>query len=267
MTVASAQIQMQRLGTGGPPVLFLHGMDGLLFCQPFLQELARSWQVLSPEHPGWGSSPRTPQFRTLDDISYAYLDLLEEFDTPIPVIGVSLGAWLAAEIATKSCEQISSLVLVSPVGVRVGERTERSFLDLYASPAEVVTTALYGDPAKAPVRASLTDEQFEGLARAQEATAYYGWEPYMYNPCLPDRLHRLKAPTLLVSGERDGFVLRKDVFDAFATGIPNVTDVVRIPGVGHRVEEEAPLALAELITGFLRQSSAAARSQYTEGER
>jgi pimeloyl-ACP methyl ester carboxylesterase len=255
MATTTTQVEIRKLEERregkGSPVVFLHGMNGLLFAEPFIQQLAKSHEVIIPIAPGWGEQPLDPAYRSLDDIAYACLDLLDSIGGTVPVIGSSIGAWLAAEVATKACEHIESLVLVSPIGVRTGEPTERMYVDLYGAAPETVSAAMYGETAKAPDRTALSDAQFLELARAEESTAYFGWEPYMHNPSLLERLHRISVPTLLVSGERDGFVLRDNYLDLFEERLPKAAAPVVIPGAGHRVEETAPAELAAAIDTFL----------------
>ena len=253
MTALTTLPSMRRLGNG-PPLLFLHGMDGLLFCEPFLQALSTRFEVLAPEHPGWGRSPRQGHLRRMDDNAYTYLDLLDEIGTPVPVVGASIGAWIAAEAATKSCQLISSLALIAPVGTRTGTPSERRFLDLYASSADGVLAAMYGDSALAPDFKSLTDEQFEDLAQAQESTAFLAWEPYMHTPGLVERLHRITVPTLLVTGERDGFVLGDHVVAELTRRVSGPTQLSRLAHSGHRLEELAPTEVADLIAAFAQQA-------------
>ena len=44
------------------------------------------------------------------------------------------------------------------------------------------------------------------MLRNLESALYYGWKPYMHNPKLRQRLHRIVAPTLVVWGEDDRIV-------------------------------------------------------------
>lgn len=253
MTLADVNLSSQRYGSGDQ-ILFLHGMDGLLFADPFLQALGKHGEVVAPECPGWGATRRQPHLRSMDDLAYPYLDLLDRIDGRVPLVGTSLGAWLAAEIATKSCAKISCLVLVAPVGLRSGEPTLRNYLDLYASPAEEVTAAMYGSADAVPDLSLLSDADFDYLAVAQEATSYYGWEPYMHNPALLARLHRITVPTLVVAGDSDGFVLNDQNVKLLVDALPDAREVT-LAGVGHRIEEERPDELAELIADFVRQNS------------
>ena len=122
-------LDIRRLGSG-PPLLLLHGEDGLLFCEPLLDGLAEHFSVAAPSHPGWGRSERPASVTTIDDIAYLYLDLLAELSEPVTVLGVSIGAWIAAEMATQNTAGLRALVLAAPVGIKLGGREERAFLDL-----------------------------------------------------------------------------------------------------------------------------------------
>jgi pimeloyl-ACP methyl ester carboxylesterase len=248
--VGGADLRVRRLGQG-PPLLFLHGEDGVRFCEPFLALLAEHFEVIAPSHPGWAGSPRPPHIRSLDDIAYLYLDLLETIGTPVALVGASIGGWLAAEMATKSQEWLSCLVLVSPLGVKIGGRLERTFVDLYATAPGAVLASLYGDPARAPDRSGLGDDDFLELAVAQEAVTRYGWEPYLHNPQLPHRLARIRRPTLVVAGSDDRFVLVPSYYKSFTGLIGANAELAIIDGGGHRLEEEVPEALGPAVVGFV----------------
>jgi pimeloyl-ACP methyl ester carboxylesterase len=249
MTLAPPPLHVDTHGSG-PGLVFLPGMDGTLHSGRFLEALGESFTVHVPALPGWGDAPRDPYFRTFEDLSYAVLDVLDGLEEQVTLLGCSTGAWLAAEVATKSCARLSAVALVSPVGFRHAAPLERSYLDLYASSPDDVRAALYGKATPPPDLTALTDQQFLHLARAQEATAYYAWEPYMHNPSLLGRLHRVTVPTLVVAGDEDGFTLRDDHLALLEAELPQRVATTILPGVGHRVEEQAPdellRALADL---------------------
>jgi hypothetical protein len=58
--------------------------------------------------------------RTIDDLSYFYLDMLDQLDLAISPWSAFLGAWIAAEIAVKSTARMARLVMANAVGVKVG---------------------------------------------------------------------------------------------------------------------------------------------------
>ena len=242
-------LDVTSLGSG-PPLVFLHGEDGLLFNRPLLDRLAERFTVLAPAHPGWGGSPRPPAVTTIDDIAYLYLDFLAALASPVTVVGVSVGAWIAAEAATMNTTNIAALVLAAPVGIKLGGREDRAFVDLYAVSQAEIAHALYGDTSRAKDLKSLDDDGFLELAKAEEAVARYVWQPYMHNPKLPHRLHRIDVPTLVVGGDADRFVLEDGYVNAWAELIGDNASAVTIGGAGHRLDEEAPDELARLVHEF-----------------
>lgn len=245
-------------GTGTPDgaagrdlVVFLHGDDGVVFSSAFIDALARHRRLLAPLLPGWGVTPRPTHIGSVEDLSYLCLDTLAALsDRPVPVVAASFGAWLALEAAVKSTASISALMLVAPVGVKMSGREERDFLDVYASRRDEVHHALYGS-GPAPDLDSLGPDDFERLAWAQDAMARMAFKPYLHNPKLLSRLHRVDVPVLVVYGEDDGLVLNpRDHAEALAAALPDAR-VAGVAGCGHRVEEQAPERLAELLEDFL----------------
>src|SRR3954469_10625165 len=115
LTVHDVQLEMIECGQGRP-ILLLHGEDGLNPQAPFLNLLASRGQVFAPSHPGFGHSPEVNWIDTVDDLSYLYLDFLAAQNLKdVIVIGLSLGGWVAAEMAVKSTERIAKMILVAPV--------------------------------------------------------------------------------------------------------------------------------------------------------
>ena len=252
LRVGGADLALRRFGSG-PPLVFLHGEDGLLFAGAFLARLAEHFEVIAPTHPGWAGSNPPAHLKALDDIAYVYLELLETIGSPVSLVGASMGGWLAAEMATKSTEWLTSVVFVSPLGVKLGGRMDRTFVDLYASAPEVVRACLYGDAARVPDRAALGDDALLALATAEEAVARYGWEPYLHNPKLRYRLARIKKPALVVAGSSDRFVVAPGYYESFTGFIGSHAELAVIDGGGHRLEEELPDELARRVAGFCQQ--------------
>ena len=53
--VDGCRISLRR-GGSGEPLLFLHGASGAPAILPFMEKLAQRFEVLVPEHPGYGLS-------------------------------------------------------------------------------------------------------------------------------------------------------------------------------------------------------------------
>ena len=119
------------------------------------------------------------------------------------MVGVSLGAWIAAEIAVKSTARLSHLVLANAVGIKVGDRETRDIVDIFAITEKELNELAYFDPAiAARDYKAMPEDDVRIVARNREATARYGWSPYMHDPKLKGRLHRIRIPTLFLWGTR-----------------------------------------------------------------
>ena len=137
---------------------------------PVLDALARGGRVIAPSHPGFGASQLPKGMSTVDDLSYFYLDLLEQLDLDdVLVVGVGLGGWIAAEIAVKDS--------VAAVAARDGERRRRQDRrprdprhrrHLVADARRVQRARLFRSEGR---RARLQDPARAGIARPRRATA------------------------------------------------------------------------------------------------
>src|SRR5215831_2046886 len=146
MTVNGIRLEVVEKGRGRP-LLFLHPGVGLDPNAPVIEKLAERMHVIAPSHPGFGGSEQPKAFTTVDDLAYFYLDLLDELDLKDTVlVGVSLGAWIAAEIAVKSTARLSHLVLANAVGIKVGDRTSRDIVDMFALTEPELNKLAYFDP-------------------------------------------------------------------------------------------------------------------------
>ena len=142
------KLEIVRRGSG-PPLLLLPGEEALERDAPFLDELAKSYEVIIPSPPGFGRSTRPDWITGPDDIAYMMLDVVDELGLKnIPVIGFSFGGWIAAEMATKDDGFISKLVLVDPYGIKTGKPTEREIQDVWLLSPDEVMALKWHDAAK-----------------------------------------------------------------------------------------------------------------------
>ena len=199
-TLQGVEIEVARKGTGAP-FLLLHGGGGPILDHSFTDELAKKYEIIAPTHPGFGGTKVPDHFDGMADLIYLYLDLLDEIDIHNSVLmGFSMGGWLAAELATISCARFSKLILVDAVGVKIGGPTDRDIVDVWGIPPEQATRLMWHDPAKAPKMDGLSDEAVASIAANRIALGLYTWEPYMHNPKLKHRIHRISVPTLVIWG-------------------------------------------------------------------
>jgi pimeloyl-ACP methyl ester carboxylesterase len=249
VAINGASIEVIERGRG-PPLLFLHPEIGIDRNAPVLEHLSHKARVIAPSHPGFGRSELPKGITTVDDLAYFYLDFIEALDlTEVTLVGVALGGWIAAEIAVKSTARIARLVLANPVGIKVSDRETRDIVDVFAITDDEYRALAYADPAagKRDYKA-LPDTEALTAARNREATGRIAWSPYMHNPKLRNRLHRIRIPTLFLWGTADRIVA-EPYGRAFCAMIKDAR-FETIALAGHFPHAEQPEEFARRVLAF-----------------
>jgi pimeloyl-ACP methyl ester carboxylesterase len=257
MTIDGVAVDVVRHGSGRP-LVWLHGVDGINPQAAWFQGLAQHFDVIAPWHPGFGHSELPKEFRHISDLVYFQMTLLETLGVRDAVlVGSSFGGWLAAEMAVRSTERFSHLVLLDACGIKVGGREDRDIADLHALPQEEISRLAFHDPAKRELDYSaLSDEELLGIARSREAFTYFGWKPYMHNPGLARWLRRVAIPALVLWGESDGIV-KSDYGRAYARLLGNAQFQL-VPQAGHYPHIEQPVSVVDHIAHFVAGTGLAA---------
>ena len=238
------------------PLLFLHGIDGVQRCARVIELLARDFTVFAPSHPGFGASELPRSFSTIDDLAYFYLDLLDHFDLrDVTVVGFSLGGWIAAEILVKDASRVSKLVLGAPLGLRTAEKRAMHVTDLFMLDPKEMDATMQATPSSKNVNlAALPERTLERIARNAEAVCLFGWSPYLYNPKLHLRLHRIKLPTVVLWGE-DVRLAPLGYAKNFAAKLAQGR-LETLPACGHRIYVDRPDVAAARIVNFAPPAAA-----------
>jgi pimeloyl-ACP methyl ester carboxylesterase len=254
-TIKVAGIELELFEAGdGYPLFWLHGGQGAHPTQAFVEPFAARRRLIVPSHPGFGKSSLPDWLDSVDDIAHVYLELLGRLDLDVvDMVGCSIGGWIAAEMASKTPERIRRLVMVGPVGVKVGGSDRLDIPDVFAQ--DDVDKLLFHDPARMkPDIARMSDEELAIMLRNRETLALLAWEPWMHNPKLKHRLHRVNAPALFVRGESDGLV-SAEYLQAYARLLPNAR-TASIADAGHLPHLEQPQAFASMALDFLDEQGA-----------
>lgn len=248
--LAGVDIDLFEQGSG-KPLLWLHGGNGFFPNQAFVPQFAPKRRLIVPSHPGFGKSALPDWLDSVDDIAYLYLELLDKLGLDkIELLGCSVGGWTAAELASKIPERISKLVLVGPVGVKTGPSDQLDIPDIWAMPQDDLNKIMFHDPKKMlPDTTKLSDDQLTLMLRNRETLALLTWKPWMHNPKLKHRMHRVKAPTLFVRGASDELVTAA-YLERYARLLPNAR-LATIAEAGHAPHLEQPEAFAKTVLAFL----------------
>ena len=245
------QIELFDHGAGRG-IVFLHCGEGLNASLGFLNRLTASNRVIAAAHPGFGRSDLPGGFCAIGDLAYFYLDLLQTLELrDVVLVGVSFGAWIAAEIAVRSTSRLSRLVLADALGIRVTAiETDVEINDIFTLPQDEIDRMSFVAPQRwRRGYETYTDDELFVLARNREALSLYGWSPYMHNPMLRRWLHRIDVPTLVLWGKHDGIV-SLDYGRAYADAIEGARFQV-LPDAAHHPQIEQPERLAGIIEDFI----------------
>ncbi len=232
-----------------PTVLLLHGEEGPLASRELAAALASDHRVITPFIPGFGGTDRLTGADRPHQLAYLMLDLLDGLDLPtVSVVGTSLGAWLGLEVAAMEPRRVTALTAISPVGVKLNGREERSFAEIIVEDPRQIRTLLYAHADRDPWLDDSDPDVKLAKAQTREAFMHYAWEPYLHNPLLIHLLPRIEAPTLIIDGESDG-VAPAGYYDQLATKLSASRHTVA--GAGHYPDIEQAAATAAVVAPFI----------------
>ena len=131
LTLSGIKVEVERRGRG-KPLLLLHGEEALETDCQVVDELASRFEVIIPSPPGYGGSDRPLWLSNPHDLAFVMHDLVRELKLQDAVVlGFSVGGWIAAEMATIDDGFMAKLVLVDPVGIKLGGPTDRDIADIW----------------------------------------------------------------------------------------------------------------------------------------
>jgi pimeloyl-ACP methyl ester carboxylesterase len=237
-SVNGLQLYHEIRGSGRPLVL-LHG--GLLNIDlnfgPLLGPLAASRQVIAVELQGHGHTADTGRPMTIDALAGDVVALLDQLGiAEADLFGFSLGGLVACAVAVGAPDRVGRLIVASADPHRPPGR-ESAPIDDDRLPTRDDYLAM-----RDAYRAVAPDPGHfdEGAARTSAMVHEFpGWT---------DELRSLRAPTLLIFGDRD-FSPLADVAELF--GLLPDAQLAVLPATTHVGVTQRPAAMLALITPFL----------------
>lgn len=240
-------------GGTGQPVIVLHEELGDPGRLQWHNELSHSRTLMIPQHPGFGKSPQVKWIRNIRDLACFYARFIREQGlAPIDMIGFSLGGWIAAEMAVNDAKQFRRMVLVGATGIKPAEG---EIADLFTVTARTYLNTSVNDIKGTAEFAQLyggaqTPEQYEAWEDARAETARIAWQPYMFNPSLPQLLEGVAGlPTLLIWGKQDR-VVPVSAGETYHKSIAG-SELLVLDRCGHRPEIEKRVEFSERLQRFL----------------
>ena len=237
-------------GGSGPPLLVLHHSTGAFGWQPLHERLARSFQVMLPDMPGYSRSTLPEWARDPRDLAIVMLQLVAKLGlSDVTLVGLGFGGFVAAEMATMNSDRIARLVLVGAAGIKPpeGEILDQMLIDH----ADYMRLGFRSDRRFDQFFGDRDDTDVQSLWEFNRVmTARVCWKPYMFSRRLPHLITQVDVPTLVVWGERDR-VVPISVGREYVRLMPNATLEV-IKSAGHLVDYEEPVRLARLVANHAR---------------
>ena len=229
------------------PCLILHGGGGPQTVAGLAAGLSKA-HVVVPTHPGFAGEPRPEWFNSIDDLAFAYLDLLERLDLrDVLVIGSSMGGWIASTMALlDTTRRLRGLVLVNATGIQVDGHPVADVSKL--TPDQLSALSFHNPAAFRVDPATVTPEQIEARAANFRTLLVYDQGLGSADPKLGRWLRRVNIPVLVAWGESDR-VVDPEYGRAYAQSFPNARFEL-LPQAGHLPQIEQPERLLPLIRSF-----------------
>lgn len=264
--VTTTLLGYDRAGSGGPPLLLLHGFGTTRADYAgLLPGFARDFDVVAMDLPGHGSSPMidgTPTVPALTDAVAATLDAIGL--GRVHVLGNSLGGRVAIELARR--HRTLSVVSISPSGLgTVGERMHQGALMTISRVINMGRRPWIEELAQSPAGRSLLLAGMRALpwqASAVEATAVKSgfadqdgfwctlWHAIMLD--VPTGLDDIDCPVVVAQGWLD--LIGSGQTPRYTPLIPDARFVL-LPIAGHAPQSDTPQTIIELVRWAVQRSS------------
>lgn len=240
----------------GPAVVLIHGhpFDRRMWV-PQLASLADGLRVIAPDLPGYGGSPPLGTTTTMGELAGAVAELLDELRVQrAVVVGLSMGGLVAMELGLGHPERVAGLVLAAttaapatPEDARARRATAAQLeSDGMLDHALDMAGRLFG--ARARRDPDIVEPVLHMMLRAQPAGAAAALRGRAERPDYSQLLRGLAVPALVIAGEEDAFA-SDEVVRQLVDALPD-PEVLRLPGVGHMPNLEAPGAFDDAVRTF-----------------
>ena len=245
-----------------PAILLLHGFGASLQAwDDWAPALEKNLRVLRIDIPGFGlSGPAVNQdYSDAADVARVIAVMDQLGVQQVIVAGHSMGGRIAWNLAAAHPERVSKLVLLSPDGFPdPNAKSDKTYevpallgllpysLPKWALKMGGVAPAFADDSQLTP---QMMQRYHDMMLAPGVRTALLERMRQTRNSDPVVRLQSIKAPTLLIWGEKDAFIPVSNAQD-YLKAMPQAK-LVTLPGVGHVLHEEAPQASVQAVLDFL----------------
>ena len=270
-------MHVERYGHGGAPILLIHGFGTCSFLWrnvgPALAVANRTAFAIDLFGYGESDRPFDAQFGIAAQSDYVDRALTALRLSKATVVGIDLGGAVAMHLAFNRPERVERLVLVNPIAFE--DVPADDIKTMQRNTARFALRISRGVLGAAPLLRELLERSVADPQNMPDSLVARYLAPYVGQDgvnhllalarAVDDEdlaevdLAQLDCPTLVVWGDQDAFVSPR-LGDRIADTIPG-SRLVRLPGTGRLVPEEAPDTLAGLLLEFVGAAGIATRSE------
>lgn len=228
----------------GPPVVLSHGvLDDCSLWETQIDGLSRSHTVVLYDHRGHGRSDKPRGDYSIQTLADDLKGLMERLGIErASLVGYSLGGMTSLKLALDHPESVHKLVLVATPARAFPQSPAMAGLVNYLSPL-----VPYRFVARKAMRRGSGPEKLDPGVPKHVALAFTLSLLTSYD--LRAAAHRVKVPTLIVSGEKDLGVPVK--MSRFLHRAIRGSLLAIIPDCGHLLVTERPAEFNRVLTAFL----------------
>ena len=261
------KVQLRNLGLyyetsgHGEPLLFIHGLgSSSRDWENQVPYFSERYRVVTPDLRGHGKSEKPPRPYSILHSSRDIAELIRSLNiAPAHIVGLSLGGFIAFQLAVDHADLVRTLVIVNSVPGLPQDRFRYRVRMTWALFLRWLIVRLFGMRAlgrflgrklfpradQEKLKRTFIDRWAENDKKAYLASlaSVRGWT-------IEDRLSSITCPVCFVSGEHDFIPL--GLKDTYRAKMPKARLVV-IPGSGHFTPMDEPKRFNEAVMSFVAE--------------
>ena len=274
--VGSVELYYEEHGTGDP-LLLIMGLAADSQAWMFqIPDFAKQYRVIAFDNRGVGRSSKPAGPYTIHEMADDTLGLLDALKIDkAHVVGVSMGGMIAQELVLRNPERVRALVLACtyPEPDADIERTRTFTVEQFGGSVDASGGIHVDLKALNPMmflqqllpnvfNQSFIEKELPKLMQVFSGALQYGFSMEailgqvgaVMTHKATDRLHAIKSPTLVITGDADRLVPPASS-DILAREIPNAK-LVKISGGSHGFNFETPQLFNDAVLDFLKSANA-----------
>jgi pimeloyl-ACP methyl ester carboxylesterase len=234
----------------GPPLVILPGLLSTAHdASPLLDAFAPRHRTIAIDLLGQGRSSRPDIAYSIADQSAAVIAYLDRSQLgPVDLLGVSMGGWIALDVAARRPDLVRHLILASSGGLRF--RTDLTPEFFAPQDAETLNRLLMRQSARpAPLPAFIARDAVRRLRASEWVTLRAARSMISWRDGYDGRLGQVRVPTFVYWGREDR-IIPLEAGRRLAAGIPGARLLVA-NGCGHLAVLECKDRFVGAVEAFL----------------